>query len=332
MSQSTALILGANGRLGSALVKAFATAGWRVLAQTRHEQHDPSAQNIVGELRDVQALVAAARNHGAVDVVVNAASPLYTRWAQEAVVMNDAAINVAEALGATLMFPGNVYNFGAQLPACLQSKQLQSESIAAQTQKGEIRVQMERAMAAAAERSKPAAATRNTQAIVIRAGDFFGCNAGSWFDMAIGKDVHKGKLTYPGPLDRMHAWAYVPDLAATFVRVAEARHTLAQFEMIDFAGHALTGSDWVQVVERITQRPMKVANMPWGFIRALSPVVPMWREAVTMSYLWQRPHQLVADPAHAHLLAASTPIDQAVRASVQALHPQLRLSGTANSH
>jgi hypothetical protein len=94
----------------------------------------------------------------------------------------------------------------------------------------------------------------------------------------------------------------------------------------------LTGSDWVQVVERITQRPMKVANMPWGFIRALSPVMPMWREAVTMSYLWQRPHQLVADPAHAHLVAASTPIDQAVRASVQTLHPQLRLSGLANSH
>ena len=37
--------------------------------------------------------------------------------------------------------------------------------------------------------------------------------------VAIVKALAKGKLVYPGPLDRAHAWAYLPDLAQAFVAV-----------------------------------------------------------------------------------------------------------------
>ena len=59
------------------------------------------------------------------------------------------------------------------------------------------------------------------RAVVIRAGDFFGAGSGSWLDLAIAKDVAKGRLVYPGPLDLPHAWAYLPDLARAFVRIAQ---------------------------------------------------------------------------------------------------------------
>lgn len=311
MSQSTVLILGANGRLGSALVDAFTARGWRVLAQARRAGVSPASDSIIADMREVDRVVQSARNAGTIDVVVNAANPIYTRWAQEAVAMNDAAINIAKALGATLMLPGNVYNFGADLPEALRSNTMQQ----AQTRKGQIRIAMEQALAVAAE--------RGTQAIVIRAGDFFGCNAGSWFDQAIAKDVPNGKLTYPGPLDRVHAWAYVPDLAASFVRVAEARQTLAQFENIHFAGYAITGGELVQAVEQATGRTMKVGGLPWLLMRLGGVVMPMWRELVEMSYLWQRPHQLVTSAAHLHLLAPATPLESALRDSLIALHPQL---------
>ena len=36
-STSTVLVLGANGRFGLAATRAFAAAGWRVLAQVRRE-------------------------------------------------------------------------------------------------------------------------------------------------------------------------------------------------------------------------------------------------------------------------------------------------------
>ena len=319
MSQSTVLILGANGRLGSALVDAFTARGWRVLAQARRAGASYASNSIIADMREVDHVVQSARSADSVDVVVNAANPVYTRWAQEAVAMNDAAINIAKALGATLMLPGNVYNFGADLPEALRSGTMQQ----AHTRKGQIRITMEQALAVAAE--------QGTQAIVIRAGDFFGCNAGSWFDQAIAKDVPKGKLTYPGPLDRVHAWAYVPDLAATFVRVAEARQTLAPFENIHFAGYAITGGEFVQAVEQATGRTMIVGGLPWLLMRVGGVVMPMWRELAEMSYLWQRPHQLVTSTVHLHLLAPITPLNRALRDSLVALHPQLAETGIAST-
>ena len=309
MSQSTVLILGAQGRLGSALVAAFAAHGWRVLAQSRRPGASHLATAVVGDLRDADRVIHTARKLGKVDVVIHAANVIYTRWALDALPMNQAAIAIAKALGATLMLPGNVYNFGTDLPALLSSNTAQN----AHTSKGIIRVEMERALATAAE--------RGTQAIVSRAGDFFGCGVGSWFDQAIAKDVGKGKLTYPGPLHLTHAWAYVPDLAATFVRVAEARHTLANFENIHFPGHALTGDEFVQTIEQVAQRRMKVSRMPWWLIRVVGVVKPLWRDLAEMSYLWQRPHRLVTDAAHAHLIAPSTPIAEALAASLRELPP-----------
>ena len=307
MPQSTVLILGANGRLGSALTDAFTARGWRVLAQSRQPRTTPASAPIIADLRDVDRVVKAALKIGTVNVVVNAANPIYTRWAEEAVAMNDAAIAIAKALGATLMLPGNVYNFGTDLPELLSSNTPQL----AQTSKGKIRIEMERAMATAAE--------HGTQAIVVRAGDFFGCGTGSWFDQAIAKDVQKGKLTYPGPLHLMHAWAYVPDLAATFVRVAEARQTLARFETIHYAGHAVTGYELVQTMQHAAQRKLKISGMPWWLIRLVGVVKPLWRDLAEMSYLWQRPHRLVTDAAHAHLIAPATPIDAAIDASLRQL-------------
>ena len=67
------------------------------------------------------------------------------------------------------------------------------------------------------------ACDRGMRAIMLRAGDFFGGGSGSWFDLVIAKDIERSRLTYPGPLDVVHAWAYLPDFAATLVRLAEQR-------------------------------------------------------------------------------------------------------------
>ena len=311
MTQSSVLILGANGRLGSALNDAFSRRGWRVIAQSRQRNAARQTARVIGDMRDVDTVVKSAIATGRVDVVIHAANVIYTRWAVEAIALNDAAIRIAKALGATLMLPGNVYNFGTDLPERLDATTPQL----GQTSKGQIRVAMERALEVAAE--------QGTQSIVIRAGDFFGSGTGSWLDQAIVKDIQKGKLTYPGPLHALHAWAYLPDLAETFVNVAEARRTLARFENIHFAGHAVTGYEFVKTIEQFAPRPLKLATMPWWLIRTVGVVKPPWRDLAEMSYLWQRPHQLVTSASHAPLIAATTPLERALQASLAALHPGL---------
>jgi len=311
-AKSTVLILGARGRLGSALADAFGAAGWRVLKQARATPGRDLANVIAADARDVATVVSAAKaSAGRVDVVINATNPVYTRWATEAEALNRAAIEITQALGATLMFPGNVYNYPTEMPEALRSDTQQH----AETRKGRIRINMEQAIEVATK--------SGMQGIVIRAGDFFGCNTGSWFDMTIAKDLPKGKLTYPGPLDLPHAWAYMPDLAQTFVRVAEARAELQRFERVHFAGHTVTGREVIASLERLMGRALKVGALPWPLIRAVGMVRPLWRELAEMAYLWKHPHRLLTDAAHAPLLAATTPFDDAIRASIVALHPQL---------
>ena len=73
--------------------------------------------------------------------------------------------------------------------------------------KGRMRVEIEQRIREACD--------RGMRAIVLRAGDFFGCGRGSWFDLVVVKELEKNRLTYPGPDDVVHPWAYVPDLAET---------------------------------------------------------------------------------------------------------------------
>ena len=139
------------------------------------------------------------------------------------------------------------------------------------------------------------------RAVVIRGGDFFGSGSGSWLDQAMAKDIAQGKLAYPGALDLPHAWAYLPDMARSFVRVAQQRDQLPAFETLHFAGHTLTGQDWVDALTPIAREQgwlaadavLRVGGMPWPLIGAVSPFVPTFAALFEMRYLWRRPHALV---------------------------------------
>jgi len=172
-SQPIALVLGANGRLGAAAVAAFAAAGWAVLAQARRTPAalPRGATHLAFELSDTPALAAAAAG---ARVVVYAVNPLYTQWQTQALPLFHQGLAVAERLGATFMLPGNVYNFGAQMPPLLNAHTPQRPT----TLKGRIRVDMESELRALAAQGR-------LRSVVLRAGDFFGAGSGSWMDLVI---------------------------------------------------------------------------------------------------------------------------------------------------
>jgi nucleoside-diphosphate-sugar epimerase len=288
---STVLILGARGRFGWAAARAFADAGWRVLGHMRPSGQPPASSEsdqrvewLPIDLHDTAVLCQAARG---AQVVVHALNPVYTNraWASQALPMLDAAIEVARQLNATLMFPGNVYNFGVGMPTLLREDTPQLPT----TVKGQIRCAMEQRVAQSGVRS-----------IVIRAGDFFGSGQGSWFDQAMVSRLQHGVLTYPGQADVPTAWAYLPDLARTFVAVAERRASLDKFAVLHFAGHSLTRLQWQQVLQGIALaqgwvRPgaqLRVKGMPWPIIRVGAWFNPVWAALLEMRYLWDRPHAL----------------------------------------
>ena len=106
------------------------------------------------------------------------------------------------------------------------------------------------------------------------------------------KDLGRGRITYPGPLDVVHEWAYLPDLVATFVRLAAMRDKFGAFETFGFPGHAVTGREFVRAIEKAMRRDLTVKLMSWWLIHALRAIVPISRELSEMAYLWNVPHRI----------------------------------------
>jgi nucleoside-diphosphate-sugar epimerase len=309
----TVLILGARGRFGLAAARAFSEAGWQVLGQIRPgaSARLPGVQWLPIALTDSAALARAARG---ASVVIHALNPPYPQWSKQVPLLMDAAIGVAKALDATLMFPGNVYNYGASMSAVLDEETSQRPS----TRKGALRVAAEQRLIDSGVRS-----------VVIRAGDFFGSGRGSWFDLALAKDIQKGKMTYPGAMDIAMSWAYLPDLARSFVALADKSvqnpSSLPQHSSFCFAGHLLTGNDWAQLMQAVALEKgwlaagesLKIGTMPWWLIKSLSFAVPMFRELSEMQYLWHTPYALCDDKL-ASLIGVQpvTPLPQALRSAL----------------
>ncbi len=273
---ATVLVLGANGRLGQAAMQAFARAGWRVIAQARQPAREPLPPGVQWLQADVLDAAAVVRAVPQAELIVHAINPHYARWATLLPPITAAVIAIARATGATVMLPGNVYNFGRELPPVLS----ESTPFVASTEKAAQRIALEIELAASGVRS-----------IVIRAGDFLG-DRGTWIDLAIAKGLSRGRVSYPGPVDLPHAWAWLPDLAEVFVRVAARRAELPAHAVLHYAGLTLTGAELMDAIEAAVGRPLKRTPFAWWQWQLIAPVVPIVRAVLSMRYLWQRPHRL----------------------------------------
>jgi nucleoside-diphosphate-sugar epimerase len=282
---SLALILGANGRLGAAAVRAFLAAGWRVRALVRDVfKGDPheALEVVSGNALAPNAVSTAAQG---AQVIVNALNVPYGDWARDTPKLTHAVILAAAKTGATVLLPGNVYHFGASMPAVLS----ETSPVEPTHALGKIRQQMENSY-------RRRAPLEGFQVVILRAGDFFGPAAlqpsGGWFDSHIAIKFAQGKLCYPGPLDVVHAWAYLPDLAQAIVALAQRRTALAQVENVGFPGYHLTGGELIRALENIAGRKLKVKPMPWRLIRFASLFSATLRGVVQTEYLWRTPHAI----------------------------------------
>lgn len=287
----TVLVLGARGRLGSALVKAFAEAGWRVLAQVRPGAPTPSWPGVQWLPHPLEALPALAALAGGAEVVVHALNPPYSpaAWRRDAQAMLAAALNLSRQWGATLMLPGNVYNYGEQMPPLLREDTPQQ----ARFELGRVRIAMEAQMA-------EAVAAGGLRALVLRAGNFFGQGRGTLLDALVAPRLPQGRSTWIGPQDVATPWAYLPDLAQAFVQVAARRDRLAPFDRLNFAGHQATARQWQEVLTDVAWEQgwlpsggkLKLRQIPDWVFPLVGTVVPTFAALAQTSYLFRTPHRL----------------------------------------
>lgn len=255
----TVLILGASGKIGQNAAHAFANAGWNV------RNYDRKSND----------MTAAARG---VELIVNGLNPPnYHNWAKTVPEITKQVIAAAKASGATVIIPGNVYNFGNTPGVWSETTPQRPNSV-----KGRLRVDMEKAYRAS-----------GVQTIVLRAGNFIDPDRDDdMMDLLYFRAIKKGKLTAAGRPDALQAMCFLPDWAKAAVLLAEKRSELASFEDIPFPGHSFTVLELQDALQDQLGRSIKITNFPWRMFAMLAPFWELAREMNEMRYLWNTPHQL----------------------------------------
>lgn len=257
----TALILGANGKIGRHFATAFRAAGWQTRAYQRGSDMAAAADGC--------------------SVMVNGLNPpAYHDWDRQLPAITDQVLAAARASGATVLFPGNVYVFGNQPgPWSETTPHLPC------SRKGRIR--------AAIEARYRAAAQDGLRTIVLRAGDFLTPEVGdSFVDLIYLRRFGRGIVTSLGDPQVARAHAWLPDMARAGVMLAERRDALPAFADVPFPGMTFSADELAQHLSRLTGRSLRVRPFPWWLFRLGAPVWELAREMNEMRYLYDTPHRL----------------------------------------
>ena len=306
MTKPLALVIGATGGVGGAIADRLVQDGWQVRAphrdpdRARATSGRPGLDWVKGDAMDADSIAVTA--DGAQVVVHGVNPPGYRNWAGLQMPMLGSSIAAARAAGARLLFPGTVYNYGPDAFPLIDETAAQNPT----SRKGAIRVRMEQALRSA-----------DAPVLIVRAGDFFGPRPGNnWLSQGI---VRAGRpitgISYPGPMELRHAWAYLPDVAETFVRLLGA--DLGEVESFHMQGQAITGHELVAGLEAAAGRRLSVGRLPWFALAAAAPFNETLREMQEVRYLWRREVLLDGGKLAARLGAEPrTPLAEALRAAL----------------
>lgn len=308
----TALVLGATGGVGGAVAEALLNKGWRVRGLSRHPKAPSAAdpiQWIGGDAMDANTVADAAVG---TQLIVHAVNPPgYKDWDKLVLPMTDNTIAAAKAVGARILAPANVYNFGLDAFPVANEASPQHPS----SRKGAIRVEMERRLVQAGE--------AGVSSLVVRAGDFFGGRnaVSSMFAHGVAKAGQPLKaVSTPVQNGAGHTWAYLPDLARAMALLAERQGP--SFDCFHFAGHFdPDGTRMTAAVRAAVGRPdLPLLAFPWPMVTLAAPFAVTLREMMEMRYLWRETLQLDNAKLVATLGAEPhTPWEDAVRATLVGL-------------
>ena len=313
-----ALVLGATGGIGGETAAALLRYGWTVTGMARDPGKAASKGSgqlagmnwIAGDAMDAAAVRRAAEN---VQVIVHAVNPPgYRGWAKVVLPMIDNAIAAASSVGARIVLPGTIYNYGPDAFPNLREDSPQNPA----TEKGRIRVELEKHLEAASRNGVPV--------LIVRFGDFFGPVPGNnWFSQGLvtpGKRL--GAITYPGPKGIGHAWAYLPDAGETIAQLLDRPDELEPFARFHFQGvWDADGTQMVRAIADAVGRPdTKVKGLPWFFVGLAGVFNETLRELHKMRYLWDNTIRL-DNGKLVNFLGAEphTPLSVAVKTTLNAL-------------
>jgi nucleoside-diphosphate-sugar epimerase len=273
-----ALVLGASGGLGYALVHELACRGVEVVAFARGREKLNSlfkGESLVtihpgNALAEREVMEAA---EGA-DVIFHAVSFPYQEWSEKHPLCMEIVIRAVEAQQAKIAYVDNIYAYGRQ-PFIPVVEDTRKEP---HTKKGKLRLQLETMLKHS-----------GVPYLIVHMPDLYGPNASNTMLYETLKNVVRNKTAnFVGNLKAAREYLYTLDGAKAMVELSFREEAYNQNWNIPSA-HPITGEQLVEIIREVSGYSKSIRTVSKSMIRFIGLFQPFMREIAEMMYLTEDP-------------------------------------------
>ena len=309
MAKSKYLLLGATGSIGFAFAQvlienripftALARSGKKLSALLNNSG---LAEIVEGDAMDGDLLNSLAADK---EFIFHGINYPYDQWSENMPKVTRLVIDAAAKNGATILFPGNIYEFG-------NVSDITEETVAQpRTKKGRIRLQL-------FEMLKDAAEKKRCRVIFLRMPDFFGPNVMNGLITRIfGNAVKKKPISWLIRSDIPHQFVYTPDAAALMLEICR-KADRPDFTLYNYSSYTVPSLNGLAAtIAKQTGGPAKVQNLPKSIMNIMGWFMPVIRELKENYYLFENNVNLVDDRVRADFPKfRHTPLEEAVKGTL----------------
>lgn len=304
-----ALVLGASGGMGYAIVKELVSRGDMevvAFARTRSKLErllgDQSRVTIVaGNVFNMEELKAAAQG---TDLIFHAVGLPYSAWEEKLPVLIDNVLAVAKEAKAKLVVVDNIYAYGRSGG----EKVREDFPKRPHTKKGKIRLQLE-------NRIK----TSGLPYLIAHFPDFYGPHAeNTLLHQTFQRVILNRKTVFVGNPEIPREYLYTPDGAKALVELSLRDHAYGQNWNIPGAG-VITGQEILQILRRLGYQK-GMTTITKFMVRLAGLFNKEMREYVEMFYLNEEPLVLSGEKLKKELgEIPQTPYEIGIRRTLEAM-------------
>lgn len=273
-----ALVLGASGSMGYAIVNELCGRGIHVVAFARNKERlgalfsgNKHVEVVAGDVFVKEDIMNAAKD---VDIIFHVVNIPYSDWEkqQEKLLIN--ILEVSKHYGIKLGIVDNIYAYGRQGEGLVKEEAKKRPH----TKKGKIRLQLE-------EMAKQA----NVRMFIAHFPDFYGPNAESTLVHHILKGILANKMSsFVGDKKIAREYIFTPDGAKAMVELA--LHDEAYGQNWNIPGYGvITGEEMIQHIRELTGYTKRVITVKRGMIQFIGLFDKQMKEFMEMLYLTEKP-------------------------------------------
>ncbi|PFR45355.1 NAD(P)H-binding protein [Bacillus thuringiensis] len=273
-----ALVLGASGSMGYAIVNELCGRGIHVVAFARNKERlgalfsgNKHVEVVAGDVFIKEDIMNAAKD---VDIIFHAVNIPYSDWEkqQEKLLIN--ILEVSKHYGIKIGIVDNIYAYGRQGEGLVKEEAKKRPH----TKEGKIRLQLE-------ELAKQA----NVRMFIAHFPDFYGPNAESTLVHHTLKGILANKMSsFVGDKKIAREYIFTPDGAKAMVELA--LHDEAYGQNWNIPGYGvITGEEMIQHIRELTGYTKRVITVKRGMIQFIGLFDKQMKEFMEMLYLTEKP-------------------------------------------